>query len=93
MEETKKTEAASGQPKKKTSKKKKEAPKEIFGLVFNCGRLNVRVAPTKTARVLCVLNKDDKVEIDMERSKELFYSIKMKDGRTGYCMKKYLKIR
>ena len=93
MEEIKKTETAEEQPKKKAPRKKKAAPKEIKGIVFGCGSLNIRVAPFKNARVLCVLKKDTVVTVDMEKSNDLFYSVLMQDGRTGYCMKKYLQIR
>lgn len=89
MEETKKSEIVEEKPKKKSTKKKKE----VKGLVFDCKRLNIRVAPTKNARVLCVLNKDDVVTVDMQKSTDLFYHVFMQDGRSGYCMKKYLQIR
>lgn len=91
MEETKKVEAAAEQPKKKTTKKK-AAPKVIKGIVVNCQKLNVRATPAKTAKVISVLKKDSIVEVDLEKSDKLFYYVKLDSGRTGYCMKQYLKI-
>ena len=94
MAETTKTpKKADDQPKKETAKKKPAKPKDVQGVVFNCARLNVRVAPSQNARILCILKKDEVVTVDMEKSKDLFYSIRMKDGRTGYCMKKFLQLR
>lgn len=91
MEETKKVETVE-QPKKKTTRKKKTEPKIVKGIVFGCERLNVRIAPSKTARVVSVLKKDAIIEVDREKSDQIFYFVKLESGRTGYCMKQYIKV-
>ena len=57
-----------------------------FGTVLP-NKLNVRENPEKSANILEVLNRNDKVEILEEF--ELFYKIKINDT-IGYCVKEFI---
>ena len=57
-----------------------------FGTVLP-NKLNVRENPEKSANILEVLNRNDKVEILEEL--ELFYKIKINDT-IGYCVKEFI---
>lgn len=73
----------------------------VIGVVCNCAKLNIRVAPNKDADIAIVINKDTKVIINETNSTDDFYAVEgvpveMPDGRftveNGYCMKKYIKV-
>ena len=70
----------------------KPAPVLVDGVVAGCAKLNVRRAPSTNATVLCEINRDTKVVIDMEKSKPDWYSICTEAGVDGFCMKKYIEI-
>lgn len=103
-EEIKKEEAVSTEtkPKKKKTTKKPAAPKTepksepqkqlARGVVAFCKRLNVRSLGVMTSGVVAILNVGDAVLIDLEKSTDGWYSVKTKNGKTGFCMKKYIKI-
>lgn len=69
-----------------------EPAPEINGVVIDCARLNVRRAPSTNATVVCEIAKNTKVVIDMDKSKNDWYSICTEAGVTGFCMKKYIEI-
>lgn len=103
-EEIKKEEAVSAEtkPKKKKTTKKPTAPKTeskpepqkqlARGIVAYCKRLNVRSLGVMTSGVVAILNVGDSVLIDLEKSTDAWYSVKTKNGKTGFCMKKYIRI-
>lgn len=103
-EEIKKEEAVSTEtkPKKKKTTKKPAAPKTepkpepqkqlARGVVAFCKRLNVRSLGIMTSGVVAILNVGDSVLIDLEKSTDGWYSVKTKNGKTGFCMKKYVRI-
>ena len=100
MSETKKTtketeakkEKKAPAKKKSTASKAKTEPKLVRGIVADCARLNVRSIATMTSGVVAILTRGDLVTVDQKKSEEGWYAITTKNGKTGYCMKKYIKI-
>lgn len=81
--------------KKKEVKKeppKDNKPKMQRGLVANCARLNVRSLGVMTSGVVAILNRGESVLIDPEKSTDGWYAVKTKNGKPGFCMKKYIVI-
>ena len=66
------------------------SPKPIKGVVANCTRLNVRVAPNSKADVACVVEAKASVEIDTSKSTDDWYHVCTVAGIEGYCMKQYI---
>lgn len=68
------------------------------GKVVGCEKLNLREKPAKDAKVLCVLNKGDKVQVDLkidgepQISNTSFYQVCTAAGVKGYCMTKFISI-
>lgn len=69
---------------------------KLIGVVSGFTRLNVREKPNKNSKVLCVLNRNEEVEISTEEEDtEDFYAI-ITTGKIkvkGYCMKDYIEIK
>lgn len=66
----------------------------ITGVVSNCVQLNVRKKPDKNSAVVCVLNQNEKVTIaEGEDGVDGWLEITTKDGKKGFCMKEYIKIK
>ena len=65
----------------------------IIGIVSNTQKLRVRKEGNVDSEVLCVLDKDTEVNIDLENSAEFFYKIVTPAGVEGYCMKEYITIK
>lgn len=63
----------------------------IFGLVANCGSLNVRSQPRSNADVLCTIPCNSEVEILDDCNG--YYSVITSSGVEGYCVKDYIVIR
>ena len=69
----------------------KEVPK--VGVVDNCSRLNVRVAPRMTADVRLIINKGDEVTLCEKQPKGEWFRVRTQDNTEGFCMKKYITIQ
>lgn len=69
----------------------KEVPK--VGVVDNCSRLNVRVAPRITADVRLIINKGDEVTLCEKQPKGEWFRVRTQDNTEGFCMKKYITIQ
>ena len=69
----------------------KEVPK--VGVVNNCSRLNVRVAPRMTADVRLIINKGDEVTLCEKQPKGEWFRVRTQDNTEGFCMKKYITIQ
>lgn len=68
----------------------------VFGFVADCSKLNVRNKPNAKSNVVCIIDKDTKVEIIEEESAKDFYKVKStgtKQEFNGFCMKKYITIK
>ncbi len=62
------------------------------GVVVDCTRLNVRVAPNANADVVCVIDASVNIIIDEAESTDDFYAVCTESGAEGYCMKQFIKI-
>lgn len=65
----------------------------VEGVIANCAKLNVRVAPNATADVLCILNVASEIEIDLAKSTDEWYHVCTATGVEGYCMRKFVDVR
>ena len=63
----------------------------IYGLVFNCEKLNVREMPSKESNVLKVINKECKVKIDLSESSDEWVKVITSDVE-GFCMREFIKM-
>ncbi len=66
---------------------------EVKGYITNCLKLNVRAEADKTAEILCVLEDDAEVIIDLNKSTAEFYKVCTSAGVEGYCMKKFIAVK
>ena len=64
----------------------------VSGVVANCSKLNVRVAPNTDADVVCVIDVSANVVINEAESIADFYKVCTATGAEGFCMKKFIKI-
>lgn len=67
-----------------------EEAKEKIGSV-NCAKLNVRVSPSTTALVVCILESGSKVSIT-DDSDPNFYKVYTETGAYGFCMKQFITV-
>lgn len=68
-------------------------PKTAKGVVANCAKLNVRVAPNPAGAVVCVLEVGSEFEINTAKSTDEWFSICTAAGVKGYCMRKFVDAR
>ena len=73
-------------------KENDEVKESIFGEV-NCDRLNVRLKPSISSEVVCVITKNTTVEIFEEGSTEDFYKVLVYKDTDGFCMKKFITVK
>ena len=69
----------------------KEVPK--VGVVDNCVRLNIRVAPRITADVRLIIEKGDEVILCEKQPKGEWFRVRTQNNTEGFCMKKYITIQ
>lgn len=62
------------------------------GIVSGCDLLHLREDASKNSESLCILNKDNKVDVFLKESKNNFYKVKTIDDIYGYCLKDFIKI-
>jgi hypothetical protein len=75
---------------KQTAPLEKAEEKPRMAIITNCGKLNVRVAPNKTAKVLRIIEEGDVVVIlDIVEDDEWVY-IEIDNNVRGYVMGYYL---
>ncbi len=67
----------------------------VDGVVSGCDKLNVRAENSKESEVLCIIDKDTalKVDLSVDDSANKFYKIVTPSGVEGYCMKKFITIK
>ena len=65
-------------------------PETVVGIVANCSKLNVRATPDATAEVVCIVDVNSEVEIDVAKSTYDWVSVCTTSGVEGYCMRKYI---
>lgn len=59
-------------------------------------KLNVRKEPSKNSEVLCVINKDTQVAVDIVNSTDDFYKVIIDHNNKlveGYCMKQFITVK
>lgn len=66
--------------------------KNTRGIVVDCALLYVRLTPDKRGIVKAIIPKGTKVGIHETESDDMFYSISIADGTTGFCMKQFIKV-
>lgn len=70
------------------ARKKKQSCSQFKSV--NCSALNVRSKPSKDSLSIDVLPRYDLVEYDKKFKDDIWDHITTKDGKEGYCMKKFL---
>jgi hypothetical protein len=68
----------------------KPIPKTVEGMVVGCAKLNVRAEASLFSDVICTLNAQSEIEIDIEKSDRDWFYICTATGIEGYCMRKYV---
>lgn len=66
---------------------------EVFGVVTDCLRLNIREEPTKDSAVAAIVTCLDELKIDPDNSTDDWYAVCTASGVEGFCMKKFVAIR
>ena len=66
---------------------------EVFGVVTDCLRLNIREEPTKDSVVATVVTCLDELKIDADNSTDEWYAVCTASGVEGFCMKKFVSVR
>ena len=64
----------------------------VYGYVTDCLKLNIRTKPMVGADVVCIVDVDDEMLIDMEKSTDDWYCVTTNVGAEGFCMKKYVTV-
>lgn len=70
-----------------------QEPELVIGIVDNTERLRVRKEDNVDSEILCILEKDSEVNIDLQNSTEFFYKIMTSAGVEGYCMKNFIRLK
>lgn len=65
---------------------------EVFGIVSDCLRLNIRTAPSKDSTVKTVASFLDELKIDYANSTDEWYAVCTASGIDGFCMKNFINI-
>lgn len=66
---------------------------EVFGVVTDCLRLNIREEPTKDSAVVTIVTCLDELKIDPDNSTDEWYAVCTASGVEGFCMKKFVAVR
>lgn len=66
---------------------------EIFGVVTDCLKLNIREEPDKDSCIVAVVSCLTELKIYSEMSTDDWYAVCTASGIEGYCMKKFVAIR
>ena len=70
-----------------------EEDSDVFAVVTNCRKLNIREAPNMDADIVTVFPAGSEVMIDIANSTDEFYKVCNAVGIEGYCMKQYIELR
>ena len=76
----------------KVPEKVEETPKVVYGVV-TAVRLNVRRAPSLDAAVAAIVNADDELKIDRDKSDKEWYAVTTEKRVRGFVMKKFVKVK
>ena len=61
--------------------------------VVNCSRLYVRAFPSANAKPLCVIDNHADIKVNINKSTNEFFYVKVSNDITGYCMKDYIIVK
>lgn len=64
----------------------------LIGVVDNCKLLNIRKEPSKQAEVVCVVEPETVLMIDVEKSTNRWHKVYTEAGVEGFCMKEFVKV-
>lgn len=70
-----------------------EEKRELYGVVTNCLRLNIRKTPDKDSEVVVIATCLDELRVDPTASTDDWYAVCTASGMEGFCMKKFVAIR
>ena len=62
------------------------------GTVVKCQFLNIRKFPLETAQVVGIINRGEKLMLDMTKFSNDFYKVKTGSGTEGYCKKDFIEV-
>lgn len=65
----------------------------LEGVISDCTKLNIRMAPSTDAEIVTVLYAGTKLMVDSEQSEGEWYSVCTLHGIEGFCMKKFVTIK
>lgn len=74
------------------AKVKQETPKIVYGVV-TAVRLNVRYEPSLDAGIATVVEMNDELMIDRDKSNSQWYAVTTESRKHGYVMRKFVKIK
>lgn len=70
--------------------KMESKPTIVIGRVAGCKLLNVRQKPISNSDIVCVLEADTKVKVELSRSTNEWFKITTGSGIKGYCMRSFV---
>ena len=65
-------------------------PKIVEGTVSNCAKLNVREKPSFDADIVCVLDVNSEMKVDVDTATDEWVYANTAVGIEGYCMRKFV---
>lgn len=68
----------------------KTLPETVIGMVVGCAKLNVRAEANLFSDVVCILNSQSEIEINVDKSTKDWFYICTATGVEGYCLRKYV---
>lgn len=69
-----------------------EAVQTFVGKVVDCTQLNIRCGANKNAKVLCVIRRNEEMEVSIDESTDHFYKVYLKNGIEGFAMKQFIEV-
>ena len=70
-----------------------EQPVEpVYGKVADCKRLNVRSETTKDSDIVCTIDEETEVMVNLDESTVDWYKVYLADGIEGYCLAEFIRI-
>lgn len=70
-----------------------ESVKQVFGVVSDCEKLNVRKEPDLDATSLYIVDSETELMVDLDTSTDNWYHVYNSSGLDGYCVKSFIKIK
>lgn len=68
----------------------KTLPDVVIGMVVGCAKLNVRAEANLFSDIVCTLNSQSEIEINVNKSTKDWFYICTATGVEGYCLRKYV---